>query len=136
MRFSLLIILNLIWVAALSQEMEAKKEGPIIKWDSVSFDFGDIARGETVEHTFTLTNEGTKPLIITAVQVTCGCTTPKGWPRNPIASGERAEIVIAFDSTGKFGRQNKVVTVISNAENKESRQLMFTANILDQKDVN
>lgn len=114
----------------------SNKSGPVISWEKTVHDFGDISQGEKVEHTFYFTNTGTAPLIITNVEVTCGCTTPKGWPRDPVAPGEKGEILIAFNSAGKYGRQNKVVTVISNATNPEVVQISFTANVLEKKAPN
>ncbi len=107
-------------------------EGPMIKWDNANYDFGDLAQGERVETTFKFTNSGTAPLIITNVEVTCGCTTPKGWPRDPILPGGTGELTIAFNSVGKYGRQNKVVKVISNAVSTQN-QIVFTANVLPKK---
>jgi hypothetical protein len=116
--------------SAYSQEV-AKKEtnGPVITWKESSYDFGDIRAGEKVEHTFVFTNTGNEPLIITNVQVTCGCTTPKGFPRDPIAPGQSGEITVAFNSTGRVGKQNKVVTVVSNSVGN-TNQITFTANVL------
>jgi len=106
--------------------------GAVISWEKNMHDFGEISEGEKVEHTFKLTNTGSEPLVITNVQVTCGCTTPKGWPRDPIAPGKKAEIIVQFNSTGKIGRQNKVVTVISNATGANN-QITFTATVLEKK---
>ena len=106
--------------------------GAAIAWEKNVYDFGEINEGDKVEHTFKLTNTGTEPLVITNVQVTCGCTTPKGWPRDPIAPGKKGEIVVQFNSTGKIGRQNKVVTVVSNATGGNN-QLTFTAVVLEKK---
>jgi hypothetical protein len=83
-----------------------------------------------VEHTFSFRNTGSEPLVITNVQVTCGCTTPKGWPRDPIQPGDGGEITVGFNTSGKSGRQHKPVTVISNAVNKKGSQIVITANIL------
>ena len=111
----------------------SKKHGPIVTWASTTHDFGDITQGDKVEHTFEFTNTGTEPLVITNVEVTCGCTVPKGWTRDPIMPGSKSEIVIAFNSSGKYGRQNKVVTVISNASNADAAQITFSANVLEKK---
>jgi hypothetical protein len=111
---------------------QALPAGAAITWEKNVHDFGEITEGEKVEHTFKLTNTGTEPLVITNVQVTCGCTTPKGWPRDPIAPGKKAEIVVQFNSTGKIGRQNKVVTIISNATGGNN-QITFTATVLEKK---
>ena len=127
----------LIFIASLTSPASAqnalKKNGPVISWVSTTHDFGDIYQGDKVEHTFEFTNGGSEPLVITNVEVTCGCTVPKGWTRDPILPGNKAEIVISFNSSGKYGRQNKVVTVISNATNADAAQLTFSANVLEKK---
>jgi hypothetical protein len=50
-----------------------------------------------------------------------------------IAPGERGEITIVFDSSGKFGRVNKVATVMSNAANKDAVQVLLSGNIHEKK---
>lgn len=107
-------------------------DGPQITWEKASVDFGDLKQGDRVEHTFKFANTGNQPLVITNVEVTCGCTTPKGWPRDPIGPGDKAEIIVAFNSAAKFGRQHKVVKVVSNAINTPN-QVMFTANVLPKE---
>jgi len=109
------------------------QNGPVITWDKKTHDFGDIVQGDKVEHTFYFTNTGNEPLIITNVQVTCGCTTPKGWPRDPVAPGGKGELTVAFNSAGKMGKQNKTVTIISNASNADGGLVTFTTNILEKK---
>lgn len=110
-----------------------KPNGPVITFEKKTHEFGDMIQGDKVEQTFKFTNTGNEPLIITNVQVTCGCTTPKGWPRDPIPPGGKAEITLGFNSTGKSGRQNKVVTIVSNASNPDGAQISFTANVLEKK---
>ena len=112
---------------------QAKVNGPAITFEKKTHDFGDIFQGDKVEETFHFANSGTEPLIITNVQVTCGCTTPKGWPRDPIAPGQKGEVTIAFNSAGKMGKQNKVVTIVSNAVNADGGQISFTTNVLEKK---
>ncbi|HEY0655586.1 MAG TPA: DUF1573 domain-containing protein [Chryseosolibacter sp.] len=107
-------------------------DGPVITFEKKSHDFGDIIQGEKVEYVFTFSNTGTEPLIITNVEVTCGCTTPKGWPRDPIPPGGKGELTVAFSTAGKIGRQNKPVIVVSNAVNSEGNRLSFSANILEK----
>lgn len=133
--FVLLMVLVAAQFAS-AQTLAPPSGGPIITWEKTVHDFGDVYQGDKVEHTFYFTNTGATPLIITNVEVTCGCTTPKGWPRDPLAPGEKGEILISFNSAGKFGKQNKVVTVISNAINPEVVQLSFAANVLEKKSPN
>ncbi len=130
--FFLFVVLGLA-AQGFAQATTAKAKGPVITFDKKTHDFGDIYQGDKVEETFTFTNTGNEPLIITNVQVTCGCTTPKGWPRDPIAAGGKGEITIAFNSAGKMNKQNKVVTIVSNATNADGAQISFTANVLEKK---
>ncbi len=131
----LLILALGIAVAAVAfaQTPAAKPSGPILTWEKSTHDFGDMQQGDKVETTFRFTNTGTEPLLITNVTVTCGCTVPKGWPRDPIVAGGKGEIVVAFNSLGKIGKQNKVVTIVSNAVNPEGSQVSFTANVVEKK---
>ncbi len=132
--------LFLVWIlgfAAQSFGQDTKeaeqKDGPEITWVKKTHDFGEIFQGDKVEQTFYFTNTGNEPLIITNVQVSCGCTTPKGWPRDPIPPGAKGEITLSFNSVGKMGIQNKPVTLVTNAKNPDGNQITFTTNILDKK---
>ena len=118
---------------AQEKKVAEKKNGAVITWEKKSHDFGTIVQGDKVEHTFYFTNTGNEPLIITNVQVSCGCTMPKGWPRDPVPPGAGGEITVSFNSAGKMGMQNKPVTLVTNAVNPEGNQITFTTNILDKK---
>ena len=87
---------------------------PNIEMLETSYDFGEMQQGESVTHEFILKNTGDADLIITAAKGSCGCTVPE-WPKNPIAKGEEAAIKVTFNSAGKSGKQNKTVTLVSNA---------------------
>jgi hypothetical protein len=88
---------------------------PIIEFDMKEYDFGDVTEGEVVEGKFTLINKGKVDLILTEVKPSCGCTTPE-WPKEAIAPGESGEIKFLFNSKGRKGKQNKSITIRSNAE--------------------
>ena len=87
---------------------------PKIEMLETSYNFGEIQQGESVTHDFILKNTGDADLIISAATGSCGCTVPQ-WPKNPIAIGEEAVIKVTFNSSGKSGKQNKTVTLVSNA---------------------
>jgi len=44
----------------------------------------------------------------------CGCTVPD-YPRYPVAPGKEGVISVVFNSAGKSGIQDKVITLTSNA---------------------
>jgi hypothetical protein len=54
------------------------------------------------------------------------------WNKEPIAPGKTGEITVTFNSTGKMGRQNKVVTIYSNASNAQER-VMMVGNVLPKE---
>jgi hypothetical protein len=125
----------IIWVISIGQlaaQAPTEIKGPVITWEKSEYDFGDINQGDKVHHTFHFVNTGTEPLIITNVEVTCGCTVPKGWARDPIKPGDKGELEVLFNSAGKFGKQSKVVTVVSNSTLGNS-QVIFSATILEKK---
>ena len=101
------------------------------KFNEENFDFGDITQGQQVEHIFKFTNTGVKPLVISNVITSCGCTAPT-WPKDPIPPKGQGEIKIDFNSTGKSGKQNKVITIMSNAVGNPNH-IMITANVLPPK---
>ncbi|MFN9500838.1 MAG: DUF1573 domain-containing protein [Chryseotalea sp.] len=129
-KFLSCIILVLVSTIVFAQTV-SKQNGPVITWDKITHDFGKITQGEVVEHTFYFTNTGNEPLIITDVKVSCGCTTPKGWPKDPVMPGGKGELTVAFNSTGKIGMQNKPITIVSNAVN--DARVTFLTEVLERK---
>jgi hypothetical protein len=86
-----------------------------IKFSEEDYNFGKVAQGQVVEHSFEFTNTGKEPLIISECHASCGCTIPD-WPRDPIAPGASSKIGVKFNTTGKSNEQKKVVTVTANTE--------------------
>ena len=93
---------------------------PAFKFAEEEHDFGTITEGDIVEHTFSFTNVGEAPLIISSATASCGCTVPS-WPREPIPVGGEGEITVKFNSRNKPGTQNKTVTITANTNPKINR---------------
>lgn len=94
---------------------EASGESAVLKFDDENYNFGKITQGEKVAYSYKFKNVGKSPLIILNATATCGCTVPEV-PKEPIKPGDEGEIKVVFDSNGKSGMQDKVITVTSNAE--------------------
>ena len=90
-----------------------KETAAAITFEESEFDFGDLKQGDEVKHIFKFKNTGKSNLIIETATAPCGCTVPS-WPKEPIAPSAAGEIEVKFNSTGKEGIQNKVVTVTAN----------------------
>ncbi|MCD8528680.1 MAG: DUF1573 domain-containing protein, partial [Chitinophagales bacterium] len=77
--------------------------------------FGKIPDIAPVETIFTITNTGTKPLIISNAQGSCGCTVPD-YPHEPLAPGASYDMKVSFNPAGKEGAQTKTVTITANTD--------------------
>ena len=84
-----------------------------IEFEELNFDFGNVPfKGEAI-HDFIFKNTGDKPLVLSNVKASCGCTTPS-WPRGEIKPGETATIKVQYRTTTRPGTFNKSITVYSN----------------------
>lgn len=108
---------------------DEKPEGPLpsFAFNESTFDFGTINEGDVVDHTFTFTNTGEAPLIISSATASCGCTVPQ-WPKEPIPVGGTGEIKVQFNSRNKPGIQNKTISITANTYPKINR-LNIKANV-------
>lgn len=120
----LLIIMAFIGGTAYAQE----KNGPRFVFEEDTYNFGDIQQGKKVEHIFSFKNSGNQPLAISNIITTCGCTAPS-WPKDPVQPGKEGEIKVIFNSAGKIGKQNKIITILSNSVNGRDR-ITIQANVI------
>ncbi len=102
-------------VEVAAQRDEAAKNLPVMTFEKSEHDFGTIEQGTPQETTFSFTNTGNAPLIITNATSSCGCTVPQ-YPKNtPIAPGETGELLVKFNGSGQ-NQVTKTVTVSANTE--------------------
>lgn len=92
-----------------------------------NFDFGNIKKGDKVNHVYEVTNTGTNPLVISEVKPGCGCTAPE-FTKEPILPGKKGKITLSFDSSSFDGAVQKYADVFANVE-KAPIKLTFNANI-------
>lgn len=87
---------------------------PSISFETSQHDFGRIAEdgGEAVID-FKFVNKGKAPLVVTAVEPSCGCTTPL-WSVDSIGPGEEGFVKVSFDPSNRPGPFNKTITVTTN----------------------
>lgn len=86
---------------------------PSVAFESKRFDFGTIKQQESANVSFSFVNNGKSDLIIRKVTSSCGCTTVT--PANMVIKpGQKSTIDARFDAGVRKGKQNKVITVITN----------------------
>lgn len=83
-----------------------------ISFDKTTIDYGTIGKDSGGHRYFVIKNTGDKPLIISNVKPSCGCTTPE-WSKDPILPGKSSVIKVGYN-TANVGSFNKLVEVFSN----------------------
>lgn len=120
-RILFIVAIMLIAGMAFSQENAAKKENKEkpqsenvekrsdILFDKLVHDFGGIEKGGDASCVFTFKNVTKKPVTLTNVKTSCGCTVAD-WPKEPIAKKKKGSIKVKYDSNrvGKFTKTIKV----------------------------
>jgi rhodanese-related sulfurtransferase len=86
---------------------------PEVSVDASVYDFGEVLEGIAVVHTFMLTNTGDAPLLITNVQVTCGCTAAD-LEKTELAPGETVDLGVTLDTAGFSNTISKTIRIASN----------------------
>ncbi|HNR85030.1 MAG TPA: DUF1573 domain-containing protein, partial [Taishania sp.] len=107
---------SLAKIRAEEEAKEAKERSmqTTLSFDKTEHDFGNVKAQTPNEASFKVTNTGDKPLIISNVETSCGCTNSKK-PEKPILPGQSDEIAVTFKSNpGQTGEQHKTITVSAN----------------------
>ena len=88
---------------------------PSISFDKTEHDFGQIMNGTPVETTFSYTNTGESPLVVTDIKSTCGCTVPQGWSKEPLMPGASSQFSVKFNGKGA-NKTSKTITLTTNTQ--------------------
>ena len=133
-----ILTIALIISASMGFTMKGKKaDGPVIKFEVETFDFGKIREGVIAEYAFKYTNTGNQTLVLTDVRPSCGCTTPD-WSREPLEAGKSNVIKVKYNSAGRPGTFYKSITISSNIPDK-TEVLYIKGEVIkttDQRDPN
>lgn len=107
-----------------------KTSAPTIEFAKPVFDAGSLTAGAVVRHEYGFTNLGTAPLMVTAVEPSCGCTTIEKWTTR-VEAGQTGTVPIYFDSTGLNGEISRWIVVVSNDPVQPKAMLTLKAMVRD-----
>ena len=126
-----IILMTLMLVCGMTSVMAQKPAE--IKFDKTTHNFGTFSEKEPkVSCSFTFTNVGEAPLVINQAIASCGCTVPE-YTKSPIQPGEKGEIKVTYNGTGKFpGHFKKSITVRTNGA-VEMTRLYIEGNMTEAK---
>lgn len=94
-------------------EIKTNVNGPVAKFDKTNFEFTDLIQHSPGTATFTLTNDGKEPLIISSAVASCGCTN-LSYSKDPILPGKSIIISVTYNAAVP-GNFTKTITVRTNA---------------------
>lgn len=114
MKKILLLCFSTISLICFSSFQEKTAE---FKFIEETHDFGKIEQGKPVSFIYKFTNVGEEPLIISAVESTCGCTVPSVDPKQgtPILKGQSGAITITYNAA-VAAPFTKFVKITSNSK--------------------
>jgi len=108
-----------------------KANAPKIEFENMTFDFKQINLGQSVSNAYKFKNTGKSDLIIRKTKASCGCTAITSKENEIIKPGKTGEIQMTFNSTGKKGKQNKTITVITNDPKQATVILKIVGEVID-----
>ncbi len=93
------------------------------------YEFGNITKGDVVEHTFKFKNTGKSDLKIRKVRASCGCTGAVTG-KKVLKPGEEGTVKAVFRSASKKGAQRNTITMITNipgqTNKRDNYRVIFT----------
>lgn len=118
----------LLFFTSLLARLEAQPK--LVVKDS-KINYGFVKRGELIKNEYEISNTGNRPLLITEAEIACSCTTVD-FPKHPILPGQKATVVVNFNTTTVWGRQDRVVLLHSN-DPKGPAKLRYKGVVMDKK---
>jgi hypothetical protein len=101
----------------------------VVWLDSIYKELGDVKEGQLLELSWRLKNTGDRPLIVSRVTTSCGCTVADK-PKEPITSNEEGKIDVTFNTEGRLGLQQKDIYVLANSKPNIIQTLSFAVNVV------
>jgi len=99
-----------------------------LSWETTMVDLHPSITDKTAVAHFKYKNTGDKPVKITSVHASCGCTTA-ALAKDTVAPNESGEITATFNIGDRSGVQNKTITVMTDQQPEQPTILKLRATI-------
>jgi hypothetical protein len=96
-----------------------------------TFDFGQMERGATLSHTFTIRNEGELPLRLAKGTTSCKCTL-SGLNKQMLAPGETAGVTLEWTADTEQPAFRQTATIETNDPGRPRLQFEVTGRVVQQ----
>jgi hypothetical protein len=105
--------------------------GPLLVVAEPVHEFGAVAQGTLVQHSFALQNDGTDDLHIDSVVAPCGCTVAV-LSDHTVPPGGAAELHVTFDTARFGGRKTKKVSVSTDDPDQPVVELTLAGEVMPE----
>ena len=120
-KFSVLSLVSLLGLVA-------QTATATLTWETTSADLHPSLTDKTAVAHFKYKNTGDKPIKITKVQPSCGCTTA-ALAKETVAPNESGEITATFNIGDRSGVQKKTITVMTDDQPNQPTILKLSATV-------
>ncbi|MFA5251880.1 MAG: DUF1573 domain-containing protein [Phycisphaerae bacterium] len=117
--------------SAKDQNTADVKGKPVIVFENVVYDFGNIAPSSKNVCEFKFTNKGDSLLNITDVSKTCGCT-PYTLEKKEYEPNETGTLKVEYNASSQTGSVRKTLHVSSNDQANPRVELVITAEVVSK----
>lgn len=124
----LIFITCMLFITIAVAQNNNSSDNGVLTFVTETIDYGSIEKNTDGNRSFVFTNTGKKPIVITSVKGSCGCTVATK-PNKPIMPNETAKIGVKYD-TKRLGAFSKTITVSSNAS-ETKKVLRIKGNVLN-----
>ncbi len=106
----------------------ALSSSPKLKIERTQHNFGTVNEGEILDLVLKYQNVGNSLLKINDIRSSCGCAVAL-LNKKELKPGDEGKIRIEFDTTNRFGRLTRTVTIFSNDPIKPRQVITLSVNI-------
>jgi hypothetical protein len=114
-------------------KLKSDQKVPIIQFETMKVDFGQVIQGELPKAVFKFKNVGTGPLVVTYVEKVCGCAH-LDWTKDAVAPGGNGEITLDYNSAERPGIFRRSVVVKTNMGKDKDIFLMIKGDVIPPVD--
>ncbi len=108
-------------------------KGAEIRFSKTSHDFGRVK--ESIKYAvtrFEFQNTGDKPLFLSNVQASCGCTTTE-YTKDTVWPGGKGFVEVSYETVKRLGTFSKTITVYSTADKTPFVHLDIKGDVYEEK---
>jgi Protein of unknown function (DUF1573) len=103
---------------------------PHVRVDKTEFDFGEMERRATGQHSYVFTNRGDYPLKLTSGGTSCSQCTISELPKDDIAPGESASVILKWTPRSEEEHFRQTATIFTNDPNQRSITLTVSGRLI------